>query len=230
MRTQPTLNGPQVWSLLFIVAAGLVVILAVPPLLSALFSPGTDEAVVSTEFARLMDAHEEAVGTYEARFNGRSVFFAPPQPAPSRPEPPPRPEPIEPEEPELDTPVIPGSYTGPSIRALLGDTVWFHGGLRLTVGEQAEGLEVLAVDAPWSARVAYAGGEYDVSLFENLTPFFQDPDSGGGSTAPPGLIDAEGDAGDSVPPLRMSDDEGAGSSPARAAPKPPRRPPDVPPE
>jgi hypothetical protein len=230
MRTQPTLNGPQVWSLLFIVAAAIVVILSVPPVLGALFSPGTDEAVVNTEFARLMDLHEESQATYEARFNGRSVFFTPLQPRRTAPPPPPTREPVPIEMPTVETPSIPASYTGPSIRALLGETVWFHGGLRLAVGEKADGVEVLSVDAPWSARVAYSGGEYDVSLFENLTPFFRDPDATAGSSAPPGLIEADSDTGGSLPPLRMSDDEGDGPPSPRTVPKPPRRPPDVPPE
>jgi hypothetical protein len=230
MRTQPTLNGPQVWSLLFIIAAVLAVVLALPSVLGALFSPGTGDAAVDEKFAALMADHEDALATYQARFDGRSVFFPPPLPAPPRATPKPRPEPKENKEPVIETPSIPRNYTGPSIRALLGDTVWFHGGLRLAVGEEAEGVEVLSVNAPWSARVAYGGGEYDVSLFENLTPFFQDPNAPAGSVSPPGLIDAESDADRGVPPLRMSEDEPSGPPSARIVPKPPRRPPDVPPE
>jgi hypothetical protein len=230
MRTQPTLNSPQVWSLLFIIAAGAAVLLALPPVLGALFSPGTSETAVDEKFAALMADHEDALATYQARFDGRSVFFPPPSPAPQAPVRVSTPKQPEPDQPVIETPVIPHTYTGPSIRALLGDTVWFHGGLRLAVGEEAEGVEVLSVDAPWSARVAYAGGEYDVSLFENATPFFHDPDAPLRAASPPGLIEAGSESDRGTEPLRMSEDSEGGPPPGRVVPKPPRRPPDVPPE
>jgi hypothetical protein len=229
MRQQPTFNGPLTWSTLFIVVAAIAVIAALPPLAAALFSPGTSDAGAGTQFAMLMEEHEDSLATYQARFDGRSVFFKPPQPPPTTPvrtgiERPIALPPID------NTPVIPSDYTGPTIRALIGDTVWFHGGVRVTAGEEANGVKVLSVNAPWSAKVAYAGGEYDVSLFEKgLWPFFRDPNTSS-QMMPPGLIDAESEEGRYVPALRMSTQEQSGAAPPRTVPKPPARPPDVPPE
>lgn len=229
MRTQPTMNGPLTWSLLFIIVAAIAVVMALPALLGAVFSPGTGKAAVDTKFAELMDAHESSLAAYRARFDGRSVFFKPPQPRPTTPARRPDPTPSRPDVPEPDTPQTPSSYTGPTIRALIGDTVWFHGGQRVAVGEEANGVQVLSVDAPWSATVAYLGGEYDVPLFENLTPFFRDPTTDS-STLPPGLIEADSEEAGTIAPLRISSDEGGGEAAPGTVPKPPRRPPDVPPE
>jgi hypothetical protein len=223
------MNGPLTWSLLFIIVAVIAVVVALPALLGAIFSPGTGQAAVDTTFAELMTGHEDSLATYQARFNGRSVFFKPPQPPPAMPARTPDPTPVIIETPPTGIPATPSSYTGPTIRALIGDTVWFHGGLRVTAGEEAEGVRVISVNAPWSATVAYAGGEYDVSLFENLTPFFRDPDSDS-STLPPGLIEADSEEAGSIAPLRFSPTEEGGGSAPGTVPKPPRRPPDVPPE
>lgn len=228
MRTQPKVNGPLTWSLLFIIVAAIAVVMALPALLGAVFSPGTGKAAVDTKFAELMDAHEDSLAAYRARFDGRSVFFKPPQPRPDMPVRAPDPTPRI-ETPSSDIPMTPSSYTGPTIRALIGDTVWFHGGLRVAVGEEANGVQVLSVDAPWSATVAYLGGEYDVPLFENLTPFFQDPNTDN-STPPPGLIEADSEEAGTIAPLRISSDEGGGEAAPGTVPKPPSRPPDVPPE
>jgi hypothetical protein len=176
-----------------------------------------------------MTGHEDSLATYRARFDGRSVFFKPDQPRPDMPERRPDPTPTRIEVPLSDIPATPSSYTGPTIRALLGDTVWFHGGLRVAAGEEAEGVRVISVNAPWSATVAYAGGEYDVPLFENLTPFFRDPGADN-SSPPPGLIEAGSEEDQAVAPLRISPTEEGGEGPAGTVPKPASRPPDVPPE
>jgi hypothetical protein len=165
-----SLNGPAIWSGLLVLLAAVFVIGALVPVAAALLRPGLDDREVAEEFDRLIGEHEQAQTSYVARFDGRSVFFKPPplrDPTPPRvvrqdPTPPPPPPPPVDTGPEPP----PENYTGPSIRGFWGDEVWFHGDLRVKVGEEKDGVKVLEVNPPWSARIAYARGEYDVPLFE----------------------------------------------------------------
>ncbi len=194
------LSGPLIWSLVFITLAAVFLANACPSLLAATFGAGTGEARPESQFAMLMQHHEEVQTTYQTRFDGRSVFF---KPRPPR-RPPPRRE-IEPEEDPppyvAPPPSIPSTYSGPSIVAFVDNAVWFHGELRISVGEEAQGVRVLEVNPPWSAKLAYNGGEFDVPLFEKgPEAIFKEPTRAHGTiqgmtiTEPPAETPAEDEA------------------------------------
>ena len=157
-----------------IVLAVVIVAVQLPAVLAAVFGSGMGKDEPREVLAKLMDEHDKEMSTYQARFNGRSLFFKPPAPA-LRPRPaPPPPQ----EDPPPPPPPPPAStvYTGPSVVAILGDEVWFRApragetGLRIRVGDQREGITVLAVNAPWSVQLGYERGEYDVDLFARTLP------------------------------------------------------------
>jgi hypothetical protein len=109
------------------------------------------------------DARGPDLAMAQARIDGRSLLFipsAPPPPPPPRvaeaDRPPPAPPP---------PPPPPSRYGGPQVVALINDTVWFAGGEKVAAGESGAGVRVIAVNAPWSARVEWSGVEFDVDLF-----------------------------------------------------------------
>lgn len=106
--------------------------------------------------------HESNTKDRVAQIKGRSAFFVPSAPPPTvvhkpreveRPKPPP-------------TPAKPSSYGGPAMFAIVNGTVWFADGKKLKVGEGDKSVKVVALEPPWSARLAYEGVEFDVSLFD----------------------------------------------------------------
>ena len=157
-----------------IVLAVVVVAAQLPAVLAAVFGSGMGKDEPKDVLAKLLDEHDTEMSTYQARFTGRSLFFKPPAPQ-RRPTPVVRSAPVEDPEPP---PPLPASsvYTGPSVVAILGDEVWFRAprsgqsGLRIRVGDQREGINVLAANAPWSVRLGYERGEYDINLFERTLP------------------------------------------------------------
>lgn len=200
-----------------------LVILAVqlPAVLEAAFGPGLGTDEPREVVTQLIKVHDEEMERYQRRFNGRSLFFKPTRRLPSPPPPPPPgPADVEPAPPETP-PELPASpvYTGPSVIGILGDEVWFRapragkGGLRIRVGEEPrEGITVLATNPPWSVKLAYQRGEYDIDVWKTDFPSIE-------RSAPPrqpipGLVDAT----PPTPPATESeaDDDGA-PAPAETA-------------
>lgn len=169
-------NGPLLWSSTSIVLMVLILMFTLPSLLVAVFGFGPSDPKIETVLSSLISEHEEMMTTYQARFNGRSIFFTPP------PTPKPRPKQIErPTDPRLESLAVKPppkidpvskTYTGPSIMGIFGEEVWFVGSgfqkeiLRISVGEEKDGIKILAADPPWSVTVQYKKGEYVVNLFE----------------------------------------------------------------
>ncbi|MCU0688977.1 MAG: hypothetical protein MUE97_04470 [Phycisphaerales bacterium] len=96
-------------------------------------------------------ARRSAFGQQLASAGGRLVErspFAPPKP------------------PEPEKPKIPPRYAGPAVVGVAGGQVFFADGKRIAVGVERDGIKVLSLDAPWSVRLGWSGGEYDVTLLE----------------------------------------------------------------
>jgi hypothetical protein len=233
MPQRVTFNGPLAWSLTAIGLVAIALIFWVFPILAAIFAPGAGVEEVGERFAVLMEEHEADQATYRDRFNGRSIFFTPRQQRRSEP------VVVKPRDPEPDPgpppePPPPATYNGPSIRAIIGDEVWFHGELRLSPGEEGDGVKVVSVDSPWSAKLQYGGGEYDVSLFERGTEAL----FGGSAVAsadPSGLVEVTPEAppelgggddppidpgGEANPPAGGGDDDGGGNDEGGREPDP----------
>jgi hypothetical protein len=170
-------NGPLTWSLIAIGATLLAVLLNVPAIARALLMPRANaEQSFQVAAADIWKRYDETEATYLARFEGRSAFFEPRQDR----MPPPRARPSAPRDETPTTPPPPPPktkprYSGPEPRTLHGDLAIFVDGTRLRVGETKGDLTLVAIEAPWIARVEHRGWEYELSLFarSDLDDFFQ---------------------------------------------------------
>ena len=166
---------PLLLSTVGLVVAGIVLVTPLPGLLAAMFTTSIGQDSAGENMQAYLAAHDRDLATYRERFEGRSLFFRPPAPA-VKPAPKPRSE-NKPEAPPPPPP-IPMSYGGPVVIAVIGDQVWFKSkdNLRLGVGEEGAGVKVLASNPPWTVKLGYAGGEYDVPVFKNYqTEFSSSP-------------------------------------------------------
>jgi len=209
---RPQFNTPLVWSLLFVIVAVLAILMMLPPLAKAAFSGESGATQIQEQLAKLMTEHDNSLQTYRDRFNGRSVFFEPKAPASPRREtiettrttaPPPPPPPA---------PSGPPPYSGPTMKGMIGEQILFPNDLRVSVGEEKDGLRVLSTDPPWTAKVEYGGWEYDLELFPRTSEEMFFKRSPLLSSSVPGLIEA---------PPEEEDSSGNGEAEHTNTPQPP---------
>lgn len=165
-------NRPLVINGSALALAALIVLVGLPGLLAAVLTPSLDADRAAAGITDLLNQHAADKDAYQSRFVGRSLFHKPPAPRPKTPPPVARrqeePAPIEDLTPK--PPPVPRSYDGPSILFVLGEEVWFQNGLRLRVGEEADGITVISSDAPWKVKLGYRGGEFDQEIFKRIEP------------------------------------------------------------
>ena len=169
--TRLSINIPLVASVVAIAFASLVMAAQLADLAEGVLTPQPREDPTRARIDSYLVEHAGAMNTYRGRFDGRSVFFKPkPPPPPPRPikiaervpaTPPPPPGPTAP----------PLTYSGPSISFVVGNEVWFHDGLHASVGEEVNGVTIIASDPPWTVTLGYGGGEYAIKLFERKKLF-----------------------------------------------------------
>lgn len=168
------LSRPLLLSTVGLVVAGIVLVVPLPGLLAAMFTTSIGQDRAGENIQAYLAAHDRDLATYRERFEGRSLFSRPRAPAPP---PPPQTSEKEPDAAPLPPP-IPTTYGGPVVIAVIGDQVWFKSkdNLKLRVGEEGAGVKVLASNPPWTVKLAYAGGEYDVAIFKDYqTTFSSNP-------------------------------------------------------
>ncbi len=195
-------NRPLLVSVVCVGIAGIVLFVPLPGLLATIFTTSIGEEDAGQNMQAYLAAHKTDLESYRQRFEGRSLFFRPPAPLP--PAPPPTPV----EVPDLPQPglIVPPIYAGPNVIAIIGDQVWFRDDLKLRVGEEERGVKVLASNPPWTVRLAYRGGEYDVPIFEDYQTKFSSNSLIDRPT--PGVIVAESADG----PVRTAGEEKSQSS------------------
>ena len=166
------LSRPLVLSTVGLIVAGIVLVLPLPGLLAAMFTTSIGQDSAGENMQAYLVAHDRDLATYRERFEGRSLFFRPP--APARPAPTKQTSEKEPDVLPPRPPLIPMTYGGPAVIAVFGDQVWFKSkdDLKLRVGEEGDGVKVLASNPPWTVKLAYAGGEYDVPVFKDYQTEF----------------------------------------------------------
>ncbi|MAI72032.1 MAG: hypothetical protein CMM01_14115 [Rhodopirellula sp.] len=170
------MSGPLVTSLLAIAIAAVVLLMEVPGLLSAVTTPSWEDDAGDT-MAVLAASHAEQAEINRRRFTGRSPFVVPSRPR-SRPKAPvarPRETPKAPEVPK-GPPPPPSTYTGPKPTGILGTLVLFGSAEDvIALGDEKDGVRVLAIIDLWQVRLAHKGGEYDVDLIARESKFFNNP-------------------------------------------------------
>lgn len=150
-----------------LVLGGAVIAASLPGLSTAALVPRADDGRTDG-LAALLDEHDVASDIAVDRFRGRSLFYPPPpppRPAPPRPPAPPPPPVAAPSGPP-PTPPPPASYQGRKPSFIVGQTIYFDQGLKISVGEELDGIRVISVNPPWSARLGHQRGEYEVPIFE----------------------------------------------------------------
>ena len=235
----PRFTAPVITSFVAGVLIVLVVAVRVPPIMSAFVTSADANEELESAITTLVERHDESRQTYKNRFIGRSLFAPPPDPPIERAAPPPPPPTREEPEDQGDAPPPPPppppsapiTYTGPSVLFVIGDQVWFKPmqadakKLRVRIGETREGVTVISTSPPWSVRVGYAGGEYDVELFGRMDESVFTASNATNTNI--GLIDVpapgtiDDDAGDDAPSGAAAMGAGpAGSGEASPAPAP----------
>jgi hypothetical protein len=147
--------------LALIMVAAAVAGVGVLSLLTTLLTFGSD-VEPSSALKDSLQKHEQLAKLDRDRFDGRSAFFMPPAPVRPVPKPPPPPKDVKP--PEPPAPIIPAEYTGKKPIAVLGPTVYFDS-FQVKVGEESNGIKVIATNAPWSVKLGHEGGVYDVPIW-----------------------------------------------------------------
>lgn len=236
MFNRDSLNGAAITSAAALVLAAIILLSNVPSLLSAAFGGGMGKSDPSQGVATLVTKHTTEMDTYRDRFNGRSVFFKPLPPPPPPPPPvvrveqpvtappPPPPAPTGP-------PPPPPTYGGPAVAGAVGNEVFFkarsatEAGMRLVVGEERDGVKVLAVNAPQSVRLGWQRGEYDVPIFPDWrtlafnAPMPSDGRLPGVTVAPQTALEAEKrareQAANAVPPAAPPSRQAARPAPVQ---------------
>jgi hypothetical protein len=205
------------WSPLLIATAiagvaGAVTVLdhGVPLLVDLFRSSSTVESVDVT--TPLLAQHEETHGLYERRFEGRSLFFAPPDWKRKVPPPPPPPPP----QPLPPPPPPPVEYMGPKPIGMLGSAVYFEGNKVMEVGKESDGVTVLEVISPWELKIKHKGKVYDVAVGQKPNDTLFKPITT--ATTPSGMTVSAGAAagGGSTPPgAAAGTTGGAAGAPAK---------------
>ena len=234
MRLPPWLHLPRGvrWSPTLGIAAGGVLVLgcfavwAVIGLLASTLTFGSSSDP-SQSLSDALKRHDQLALADTKRFDGRSAFFMPPAPVRKAPKPVKPPEPPKPPPPP-PPPSAPREYTGPKPVGAIGELVFFDNASQIKVGEERGGVKVLASAAPWSVKLAHAGGEYDVPLWtRGKEQFFNNSDWRNTRSSTPGIEPAKTTKADaSASPATTS----ANPTPSAPVPAPALEPPPSPTE
>jgi hypothetical protein len=141
-------------------AAIIAFLVSARQLIPAIFMPAP-EVTTAPDSIQHAQQYALAIDEHIKQFDGRSLFFIP-----SRPLPPPPPPRLQEDPGPPPPPPPPSRYGGPSLIAMMNDTVWFDDGAKLKSGESSTAVRVVRIDAPWSATLEWKGVEFTVGLFE----------------------------------------------------------------
>jgi len=167
---QYRVGTPVIVSATAVGLAAVVVAFGIGGILQSTLQPSI-EADAADPLKALASDSEKLLEASRKRFDGRSMYSLPPRPAPpvvvTK-----RPDPVPPPKVDLGPPPVPTTYSGPAPSSVFGDYVFFptlsDEDKRIKVGETKAGITVLSVSPPYSVRLGYQRGEFDVSLWARL--------------------------------------------------------------
>ncbi|MDE0888121.1 MAG: hypothetical protein OSA40_01545 [Phycisphaerales bacterium] len=191
------MSGPLITSLLAVAIALGVLVIQVPGLFSAVATPSWENDA-EDPIAVLAANHAEQAEINRRRFTGRSPFVVPSRPR-SRPKAPAartRETPTA-AEPPKGPPPPPTTYSGPKPTGILGTLVLFGSAENvIALGDEKDGVKVLAIIDIWQVLLAHKGGEYEVDIIARESKFFENP-------SPPPSATQEIFASNSKIPMRV---------------------------
>ncbi|MHC4427636.1 MAG: hypothetical protein ACYS0D_03420, partial [Planctomycetota bacterium] len=72
-----------------------------------------------------------------------------------------------------------------SVAFVIGEEVYFSGGLHLRVGEESQGVTLVETDPPWTVTLNQHGMDHEIEIFKRSTTPFSSSNSTG--RLPPGM-------------------------------------------
>lgn len=224
----PRLGWTGLLALLGVVLVGVVLVYQAIGVVRAARVPSAQQQRSANKDQELDQAYRESFSAYLPQIKGRSLFYVPAPPTVA--------EASEPEdEGPAPEPPKPSSYGGPKIIAMINDEVWLEDKKRLTIGGSEGGdVRLVALSAPWSARLEWRGVEFDVPFLKRdsvVMPASKEPaaiepsPTEGGEDEPTGATEPGGES-----PGKPGGSP-AGSEPgvAPSEPTPPQEPASAPP-
>lgn len=159
----PRWSIPLIGSLIALAICGWVVAAQLIPIAVTLMT-SQNESETNSAMNKVIEKHDSLVKVSVDRFTGRSLFTmpappprpAPPPAAPVAPPPPPPPAP---------PPSAPSEYTGTKPTGMLGQMIFFGSDLTIQVGEEKNGIKIIAVEPPTNVRIGHMGGIYSVAVW-----------------------------------------------------------------
>ena len=159
----PRWSIPLIGSFLALAICGWVVAAQLFPIAVTLMT-SQNESETNSAMNKAIEKHDSLVKVSVDRFTGRSLFTmpsppprpAPPPAAPVAPPPPPPPPP---------PPSAPSEYTGTKPTGMLGQVIFFGSELTIRVGEEKNGIKIIAVEPPTNVRIGHMGGIYSVAVW-----------------------------------------------------------------
>ena len=159
----PRWSIPLIGSLLAAGICGWVVAAGLFPIAVTLMT-SQNQSETNSAMNKAIEKHDSLAKVSADRFTGRSLFTmpsppprpAPPPAAPVAPPPPPPPAP---------PPSAPSEYTGTKPTGMLGQMIFFGSELTIRVGEEKNGIKIIAVEPPTNVRIEHMGGIYSVAVW-----------------------------------------------------------------
>lgn len=167
------ISTPLVASLVALGLGGLIVLVYFFGVVVAIVGPGTGDVEPDAMLAKYVSRNDKQLEEYEQGFNGRSVFYIPPA---RRAAPTPV---VQREEPQVEyiapaPPPTPTTYNGPTPAWAMGSEVWFREKkqgdpmLRLRVGEEVDGVELVRTNLPKEIVVRQHGKEFVLPMLRGI--------------------------------------------------------------
>ena len=159
----PRWSIPLIGSFLALAVCGWVVAAQLFPIAVTLMT-SQNESETNSAMNKAIEKHDSLVKVSVDRFTGRSLFTMPSPPP--RPAPPPAaPVATPPPPPPPPPPSAPSEYTGTKPTGMLGRMIFFGSDLTIQVGEEKNGIQILAVEPPTNVRIGHMGGIYSVAVW-----------------------------------------------------------------
>lgn len=205
-------SGPVVLGIVAVIAIVSMGIAGFVRVGSAMFAPSADPSAENA-FEDLLSQHDATLAINRKRFDGRSAFFMPSPPAPPPPPPPPPSDVKEKDPGPPPEPPPPMEYTGSKVIACIGGSVYLADGSRVAIGEEKNGVRVVATNPPWDVTLHHLKKDYVVSTLPDSTESFLGGSISSFGSSTPGMESPSSVRGAAATPKTNTPPKNAGAAP-----------------